>query len=115
MEKQILQSVEEGVRAIQCLRDPIALSFIKDATHLISECFENRGKLLIAGNGGSLCDAMHFAEELTGVFRKKRRGPSGRKKIVIRPTPMKGKRPIPKIASKLIHCFTSSTRWGWPQ
>jgi D-sedoheptulose 7-phosphate isomerase len=28
--------------------------------------------LLIAGNGGSLCDAMHFAEELTGQFRKKR-------------------------------------------
>ena len=29
-------------------------------------------KLLLAGNGGSLCDAMHFAEELTGYFRKKR-------------------------------------------
>ena len=29
--------------------------------------------MLIAGNGGSLCDASHFAEELTGIFRKKRR------------------------------------------
>ena len=28
--------------------------------------------MLIAGNGGSLCDAMHFAEELTGQFRTKR-------------------------------------------
>jgi D-sedoheptulose 7-phosphate isomerase len=28
---------------------------------------------LVAGNGGSLCDAAHFAEELTGFFRKKRR------------------------------------------
>jgi D-sedoheptulose 7-phosphate isomerase len=28
--------------------------------------------LLIAGNGVSLCDAMNFAEELTGQFRKKR-------------------------------------------
>ena len=27
---------------------------------------------MVAGNGGSLCDAMHFAEELTGFFRKKR-------------------------------------------
>ena len=73
METQILNSVEEGIRAIQCLRDPEALTFIKDAAHLIAACFEKGGKLVIAGNGGSLCDAMHFAEELTGVFREKRR------------------------------------------
>lgn len=30
------------------------------------------GKLLICGNGGSLCDAAHFAEELTGRFRNNR-------------------------------------------
>ena len=40
---------------------------------MIAECFQNGGKILIAGNGGSLCDAMHFAEELTGVFRGKRK------------------------------------------
>lgn len=73
MESKILESVEEGIRAIQCLRDPSALQFIKKATHLIVECFQKGGKLLIAGNGGSLCDAMHFAEELTGVFRNKRK------------------------------------------
>jgi len=73
MEKQILQSVEDGVRAITFLRDPMSLIFIKEASHLIADCFDKGGKLLIAGNGGSLCDAMHFAEELTGVFREKRR------------------------------------------
>jgi len=73
MEKMILQSVEEGVRAIQCLQNPKALSFIKEASRLIAGCFEKGGKLLIAGNGGSLCDAMHFAEELTGIFREKRK------------------------------------------
>lgn len=73
MESHILSSVEEGIRAIQCLRDPTAISFIKEAAHLIASCFEKGGKLLIAGNGGSLCDAMHFAEELTGVFRAKRK------------------------------------------
>jgi D-sedoheptulose 7-phosphate isomerase len=72
MESLILSSVEEGIRAIQCLRDPTAISFIKEAIHLIASCFEKGGKLLIAGNGGSLCDAMHFAEELTGIFRAKR-------------------------------------------
>jgi D-sedoheptulose 7-phosphate isomerase len=33
---------------------------------------KNKGKILSCGNGGSLCDAMHFAEELTGRFRKDR-------------------------------------------
>lgn len=73
MESHILSSVEEGIRAMQYLKDPVSLFFIKEAAHLIAHCFEKGGKLLIAGNGGSLCDAMHFAEELTGVFRHKRR------------------------------------------
>ncbi len=72
MESQILNSVEEGIRAIQFLRDPESLAFIKASAHMIADCFNKGGKLLIAGNGGSLCDAMHFAEELTGFFRGKR-------------------------------------------
>lgn len=35
--------------------------------------YKNGKKSLIAGNGGSNCDAMHFAEEFTGKFRKDRR------------------------------------------
>ena len=35
--------------------------------------YKNGKKSLIAGNGGSNCDAMHFAEEFTGRFRKERR------------------------------------------
>ncbi len=34
--------------------------------------FERGQKVLICGNGGSACDSMHFAEELTGRFRKHR-------------------------------------------
>ena len=33
----------------------------------------NNGKIISCGNGGSMCDAMHFAEELTGRFRDDRR------------------------------------------
>jgi len=40
---------------------------------MLYECFEKDRNLLICGNGGSHCDAMHFAEELTGRFRKDRR------------------------------------------
>ena len=35
--------------------------------------YKNGKKSLIAGNGGSNCDAMHFAEEFTGRFRKDRK------------------------------------------
>ncbi len=73
MQQHILQAVEDGIRAIEFLRHPASLRFIEDAAHMIASCFDKGGKLIIAGNGGSLCDAMHFAEELTGIFRNKRR------------------------------------------
>jgi D-sedoheptulose 7-phosphate isomerase len=73
MKNQILESIEEAVRAMELLREPTALLFIERAAQEISACFRRGGKLLIAGNGGSLCDAMHFAEELTGLYRKPRR------------------------------------------
>ena len=40
---------------------------------LLAERFRAGNKVLICGNGGSSADAMHFAEELTGRFRKDRR------------------------------------------
>ncbi len=43
----------------------------KIATELAA-AYKNGKKSLIAGNGGSNCDAMHFAEEFTGRFRKER-------------------------------------------
>lgn len=39
----------------------------------MAECLRAGGKILCCGNGGSLCDATHFAEELTGRFRENRR------------------------------------------
>ncbi|MGE5557264.1 MAG: D-sedoheptulose 7-phosphate isomerase [Bacillota bacterium] len=39
----------------------------------IAETFRSGNKVMIAGNGGSACDAMHFAEEFTGRFRKDRK------------------------------------------
>ena len=39
----------------------------------LAEAYNKGKKSLIAGNGGSNCDAMHFAEEFTGRFRKERK------------------------------------------
>lgn len=72
MSQQVMHSIEEAIRAVEMLRSEETLRFIEAAARQIASCYESGGKLLIAGNGGSLCDAMHFAEELTGVFRKKR-------------------------------------------
>ena len=72
MRNAILQSVEDAIRAAEMLKAPESLHFIESAATQIAQCFQNGRKILIAGNGGSLCDAMHFAEELTGQFRNKR-------------------------------------------
>src|ERR1700722_7021819 len=73
MKSAILKSVQDSVLALNQLQEPEALIFIEQASTLLAEAFENGNKVLVAGNGGSLCDAMHLAEELTGIFRQQRR------------------------------------------
>ena len=55
------------------IEDPGTVSAIKDAAAMMAECLNDGGKIISCGNGGSLCDATHFAEELTGRFREDRR------------------------------------------
>ena len=45
---------------------------MEKAGNLLVEAIKNGGKVLSCGNGGSMSDAMHFAEELTGRFRNNR-------------------------------------------
>ncbi len=49
------------------------LDLIEKAAKLISESIKDGGKVISCGNGGSHCDAMHFAEELTGRYRDNRK------------------------------------------
>lgn len=49
------------------------LKQIEAAAKLISSSIKNAGKVISCGNGGSHCDAMHFAEELTGRYRDDRK------------------------------------------
>lgn len=72
MKELIVQSVDDAIRAATLLKRADSLDFIEKAALQIATSFKMGHKLLIAGNGGSLCDAMHFAEELTGQFRQKR-------------------------------------------
>ncbi|MFA0962544.1 D-sedoheptulose 7-phosphate isomerase [Roseivirga sp. BDSF3-8] len=54
------------------LSDPEHIKSIETAAHLMAEAISNGGKMISCGNGGSHCDAMHFAEELTGRYRNER-------------------------------------------
>ena len=47
-------------------------SLIEKAIDLMATSIKEGGKVISAGNGGSMCDAMHFAEELTGRYRDNR-------------------------------------------
>ncbi len=59
------------------LADDQQLAHIAQAAQMIADSFQNGGKVLSCGNGGSHCDAMHFAEELTGRYRDNRPGYPG--------------------------------------
>ena len=72
MREKLLAAIEDGSRAIASIKAPSALQFMEEVSLLLAETFRRGGKVIIAGNGGSLCDAAHFAEELTGQFRSKR-------------------------------------------
>jgi D-sedoheptulose 7-phosphate isomerase len=48
------------------------IAAIERAGELMLAALRSGGKLISCGNGGSMCDAMHFAEELTGKFRDDR-------------------------------------------
>ncbi len=73
MQKNLLKAIDDCVQAVEQLKLPHSLFFMQQVSHALAACFARGNKVIIAGNGGSLCDATHFAEELTGVFRQVRR------------------------------------------
>ncbi len=59
------------------LSDDHNIAQIEAAAKMIANSFKQDGKVLSCGNGGSHCDSMHFAEELTGRYRENRPGYAG--------------------------------------
>jgi D-sedoheptulose 7-phosphate isomerase len=54
------------------LADPTNLQAVERFIEAAHQTLVRGGLLMSCGNGGSMCDAMHFAEEWTGRFRKDR-------------------------------------------
>jgi len=51
---------------------PDNIDLVSRSVNILVETLKGNGTIYSCGNGGSMCDAAHFAEELTGYFRKKR-------------------------------------------
>ncbi len=67
-------SLKEAQKVLeQFLAQPETLDRLEAFSQMLIECVESGGRVFACGNGGSHCDAMHFAEELTGRYRKDRR------------------------------------------
>jgi len=77
MRKELYKDTAEGLaEAASVLEDfmngPGNIDRIVEASVLLSEVIKAGGKIISFGNGGSMSDAMHFAEELSGKFRNER-------------------------------------------
>jgi D-sedoheptulose 7-phosphate isomerase len=79
MYQELIRSeLNEAAKVLQeFINEPQNLLNIESAARLIADSFRQQGKVLSCGNGGSHCDAMHFAEELTGRYRENRPGYAG--------------------------------------
>lgn len=70
----ISQELQEAQKVLDIfLSDPDQIKKIENAAEIMAQTILSNGKILSCGNGGSHCDAMHFAEELTGRYRNNRR------------------------------------------
>ena len=74
MSPHIQQTLVEARGALDALMSNEAtLRAIDEAGSLLGDLFERGGRVFSCGNGGSMCDAMHFAEELSGRYRNNRK------------------------------------------
>jgi len=71
---QIADHFKEALEILQKFNTESSFQRISAAGNLMTEAVSNGNKIISCGNGGSMCDAMHFAEELTGRYRNDRPG-----------------------------------------
>ena len=63
----------EATQVLQAFSNKENFIKIESAGKILVDSIMQQGKIISCGNGGSMCDAMHFAEELTGRYRDNRR------------------------------------------
>ena len=73
MKELIETTLEEARQTLESfLEETTTVEIISQAASTCAEALKAGNKIISCGNGGSLCDATHFAEELTGRYRNNR-------------------------------------------
>jgi D-sedoheptulose 7-phosphate isomerase len=73
MKAMILENLNEAREVLdEFISQPENIAVIEKTAAIMIDAIQNGGRIISCGNGGSMTDAMHFAEELSGVFRDKR-------------------------------------------
>ena len=75
MSKSLIENnLKEAQKILdQFIAEPKNITAIETAGSMMVNALKNGSKIISCGNGGSMCDAMHFAEELSGRFREDRK------------------------------------------
>jgi len=74
MSKEAIQKhFDEAAEVLSSFNNATNIEAIHSALVVMVEALKNGKKLISCGNGGSMSDAMHFAEELSGRFRNERK------------------------------------------
>ncbi len=74
MINSILDELNESASTLnRFINTPSAIAAIENASKMMVQAFTSGNKIISCGNGGSMCDAMHFAEELSGRYRNDRK------------------------------------------
>ncbi len=74
LREQIQQQFEESSNILNEFQTEENFIKIEEAVLIMANALQKGNKIISCGNGGSMCDAMHFAEELSGRFRDNRKG-----------------------------------------
>jgi len=72
-ENQIADHFLQAAEILQKFNITENFAKIAKAGNIMTSSIKSGGKIISCGNGGSMCDAMHFAEELTGRYRDNRK------------------------------------------
>jgi D-sedoheptulose 7-phosphate isomerase len=74
LKSEIKKQFEEAQLILSQFQNAENFEKIETAIEMMCTALNAGNKIISCGNGGSMCDAMHFAEELSGRFRNNRRG-----------------------------------------
>lgn len=73
--KLIFKELNESINlSKKFIKNKKNIELIYKSSQLLANAFKSNKKVISCGNGGSMCDAMHFAEELSGKYRNNRKG-----------------------------------------